>query len=420
MGDIMSGKIIYVCTVGTGTAGKFSNVAAGIISAVKERKPSFCCLLPSQHENSIAVAEIVKEGIAAICESEVHPLSDFDDLLLCRKEIRNCLKTIINEKNGEIFLNPTSGTKQMTTAAVFAAIDEKIENIEYITGERADGVVKTGTEKITKISCRDVYARISFDNAAHLLKSGAYQGAEKILEKYSDFFPVTYSLAKILGFWDRFGYENALREASRNAKEDFSAIRKVLDKLKNSDKVSLERAADMMNFSRRSLDYGNVEEALAVMYRVVELLAKLKLSKYGINENSTVKDITIQFDISLELQDKLARQIEKNKDKILLLGMAQAFEILECHHNDRFSFLENVFYNNKLRIGNKGIWDIVQLRQKTRYGHGNKFISADKVEQLYKAVFESVLKEWPDFTVLCDRFKFPRLDDFIKKESNNA
>jgi tetratricopeptide (TPR) repeat protein len=407
-------KKIYVCTIGTGTAGKHSNLASGISSSIKSRKPDISILASSFSEDSAAMAELVKSELDGFgIKSEAHKIfSNHDDLNQCRKEARALIKECGARFSGhEIVVNPTSGTKQMTTAAVLAAIDEKIKNIEYISDERCDGVVKTGTEKIFAISCMTIYAKINFDNAALLMKSGAYAGAETVLKPYSDIYPINFSLAKALGFWNRFGYEKALNEASGKGKEIFSDIRKILDILKNSKKVSIERAADMMNFSRRSLDRGNIEEALACLYRVIELLAKLKLSELGINEKSSLEDITEQFDIPREMQDVLSRQIKKNN--ALFLGMAQAFEILESHHENIFTLLNNVFKDRE-------IWDIVQMRQKTRYGHGNKFIPADKVEKLYKTVFDSALEQWQDFGKLYDKFKFPNIDDFINEEMDNA
>jgi hypothetical protein len=34
------------------------------------------------------------------------------------------------------------------------------------------------------------------------------------------------------------------------------------------------------------------------------------------------------------------------------------------------------------------------------------------VEKLYKTVFDSAAVEWPELSGLCEKFKFPNIDDF--------
>ena len=91
--------IVYVCTVGTGTAGETSNVSEGIAAAIKFRNPEHCRLLPSASEESVAVAQIIQENVArtgiSIAETDIIPLTSHDDILRCR-HIRACQESQAN------------------------------------------------------------------------------------------------------------------------------------------------------------------------------------------------------------------------------------------------------------------------------------------------------------------------------------
>lgn len=401
-------KIIYVCTVGTGTAGKASDVSQGIIAAVKLKKPVLCVLIPSAEPRSTAVAEIVCEGIQETCPSEIHRVSDHDEMLKCRTEMRAIFNSLAARNAGALVINPTSGTKQMTAAAILAAIDMEIGEIEFITGERQDGVVKTGSERIRHFSGREILAGYTLRDALLLMKSGAYDGAVKILEKYSDIFPTSWSMVNVLYNWDRFGYERALGAAKG---EQFAGMRKVLSRLISSSKISDIRAADILNYAKRCLENGQIEEALSVLYRVIELFAKLKLEEFCVGENATIEDIKDSFNIGSRLEESLMKQYQKRRS--LDLGLAQAFEIINCHHEARFSFINNIF-------NNKEMWETVQMRQETRYGHGARcIVREEKVKELYDAVYASAIAEWPKFKGLFDESKFPDIESIIKEELNN-
>lgn len=151
------GTSIYICTVGTGTTGKHSNLPQGLINAIGKRAPAQAILMPSSSSDSITTAELVVEelehrGIPALVGAS---FSDFDDLVGCRREMADLLRTQRKENpEAHIILNATSGTKQMTTAAVLAGIQCDADDLEFIAGQRADGVVKTGTERLIQISGR--------------------------------------------------------------------------------------------------------------------------------------------------------------------------------------------------------------------------------------------------------------------------
>ncbi len=57
---------LFIFTVGTGTAGKHSNVASGLANTIRQVRPRKFWLVPSASENSTPVADLVREDVAAL------------------------------------------------------------------------------------------------------------------------------------------------------------------------------------------------------------------------------------------------------------------------------------------------------------------------------------------------------------------
>jgi len=404
-------SIHIVCTVGTGTAGTDSFVAHGILFGIRHASPGHVWLCPSLAADSIELAEYVaSEVLDSHPNADIHilRLTDHDDLGRCRRELRDILHRIAMEFPGHrIVLNPTSGTKQMTTAAVLAAVDEGIERIEYVTGARRNGVVKTGAEQVTSVDGRGMQARQTARNALVLIQSGAYRGAESLIEPYADLFPSHLALARVFGFWHRFAYRKALRAVPSG--DAFATLRRPLNTLANAPLVSLERAADMAAFTDRTLDFGEPEEALAVLYRLAELLAKVRLLQLGIDPlTPRLPEIEEKLSPPKPLHDKLVAILRHNSD--LQLGLALSLELLEPTHSPLYTRL----------FADRFTWELLQERQNTRYGHGVDFVDAARVRELRRRVLDAATAQWPAFPSLVGAYRFPEVTTLIEEESTHA
>jgi hypothetical protein len=191
----MTMTTLLILTVGTGTAGKYSDVAAGLARTIDLTAPRRFWLVPSRSEKSLPVADLIRESVRnpdAFCPwSDVQAyraIEDPDDIHQCRCVLRE----VIQKANGELraderlVVNPTSGTKQMSAGATLAALDEEIGEIMFTVGERADGVVKTGTERMATLSTRQFLLERDLGLAGELFVAGAFYAAAKILKRYSE------------------------------------------------------------------------------------------------------------------------------------------------------------------------------------------------------------------------------------------
>ena len=392
---------IYVCTVGTGTAGKHSNVAEGIMAAVRLASPDLLVLIPSSSENSIAVAELVAEGSPGI-QNEIHTLSDADNLEQSRKEISEILRRF--KKQGEVVLNPTSGTKQMTTSAVLAALDVEIELIEYITGPRQDGVIITGKEEIQKLYARKFIAEKYFNQSLTLLKSDACKAAAMVIEPYKDLYSELYNAAMMFYHWRRFNYSEALTYASVSDGGQWQKVRSVLTELRNSDTLSLNRIADIANYVWIRIEIGDNEEALAVIYRLVEMAAKFRLKEMHIDTENLDDFAAITGHPDLSLSTSVRSQLDSmGKHGNYHLGLRLSLEILD---STDFPFC-------RMFMKNKHVWSILQHRNRTRYGHGTAFIDGKSVLKLYDTFQSATIEEWAEYRSLKDKYAYPQIEKLL-------
>jgi len=72
----------------------------------------------------------------------------------------------------------------MSVPATLAALDEEIGEIVFTVGERHDGVVKTGTERLVTFSTEQFFRERTLREAERLFKAGAYHGAALLLKEY--------------------------------------------------------------------------------------------------------------------------------------------------------------------------------------------------------------------------------------------
>ena len=156
----MTMPFLLILTVGTGTSGQHSNLAQGLVNTLCQRRPRLFWLVPSASPDSITLAKLVQGAAPAGCvfqpwstSQPFHQITQHDDLFVCPTALREVIQRARQQliQGEELIVNPTSGTKQMSVAATLAALDEGIGEIVFTVGERADGVVKTGTERMAAV-----------------------------------------------------------------------------------------------------------------------------------------------------------------------------------------------------------------------------------------------------------------------------
>ncbi|RJQ72324.1 MAG: hypothetical protein C4519_18740 [Desulfobacteraceae bacterium] len=277
-------KNLLILTVGTGTAGKYSNLAEGLRRTVELLHPRRFWLVPSLSEDSQIMADLVSEGFknfAALSpEARYRAIADPDNLEVCRETLRAAIAAARKElrPSERLLINPTSGTKQMTAAATLAALDENIGDIVFTVGERADGVVKTGTERIMPFDASAYFRERDFKTASELFASGGFYAAARILEPHKTVLLHAQATALMCHHWQRFDYEKAAGHASRfdeQLRRAFAARARAVKEGKPDAGV----LADILSWAKFAFDRQDYDESVRLSYKAIEYAAKCRLAE---------------------------------------------------------------------------------------------------------------------------------------------
>jgi hypothetical protein len=274
-------------TVGTGTAGRYSSLADGLVAAVRQADPVRVSLAPSSSPDSRAIAELVRDAFPdrfdpASPHEPFWVLQKPDDILQCRADLRGALHALRGRlpPDGKLLVNPTSGTKQMSAAAVLAALDEEIGEITFTVGERADGVVKTGTERPASFSTAGFFTERDRSTARALCQAGAFRAAERLLARATD--PASQALlarARCARDWHRHDYAAAARAAAFSPA--LAAHLRRLQGAANQDPHAPILLADLLAGAEDLLQrWEEPEEALTRLYKTLEFAATARLAAH--------------------------------------------------------------------------------------------------------------------------------------------
>lgn len=365
---------LLILTVGTGTKGDHSNLAQGLVNTLHQLRPRKFWLVPSASPDSIALAEIVRDGAPAgsVFQSWI-PTQPFlqiehhDDLFVCRTALREVIHTAREQlrQDERLIVNPTSGTKQMSVAATLAALDEGIGEIVFTVGERADGVVKTGTERMAPFSTRQFFLERDLRLAGEMFDAGAFYAASKILKPYKESEAIRARETTLcLHEWQRMNYAKAAGHAAKFSED----LRVHLKNLTAADEFSVTVLGDLLAGADELLRWGDCEEALARYYRGAEQAAKVRLADaHAIRPPYNLDSLLNLLPASCPLAKEVRSRARNGR---VLLGNDLAWRILE---EARDPLADAYFVDGQLQRS-------LQRRNESMYGHGHEPVNSAAVQ----------------------------------------
>ncbi|MBL9176721.1 MAG: hypothetical protein JNM65_01585 [Verrucomicrobiaceae bacterium] len=352
-------KPILILTVGTGTAGRHSNLAAGLRRTLELLAPEKFWLVPSTDEVSQLTADLVREGVQGFQpwseDTAYRAIARPDSLEECRSAVREVIQTVRKSipRGGRLIVNPTSGTKQMSVGAALAALDEGVGELVFTVGERADGVVKTGTETLETFDASSYFAERDLATAGSLAKAGALAAAAAILRRHDSLLPQTET-AQCLHEWERQNYTEARRIAAQSQAAALFPARAPLESLAKAAKAAEPRKeiiADMLHTADMLHRRRDFESALVLACRALEMGLRLALfEKTGLHEPYNLSKLCA-LPISQGIKDR-CRQIS-NDGQLTILNLQTVAKILtELDHDLGGAFLNDRELQGLIRVRN--------------------------------------------------------------------
>jgi CRISPR-associated protein (TIGR02710 family) len=418
---LMKKKIRLFLTVGTGVGSdkkRIDSLAHGLLSSINHNNPDYLIFFGSKEsEKTVESLKTQYENKHKIeLENyEFVTLEDIDNFNSCFRQMQN---EILKYRDDEIRIDYTSGTKTMTVTAAICSILYRKE-LNLVSGERDKGIVIQGTERIETQSIYRVYDEITLDKVKEFFNHNRFLSAKEFLKDIkvlnSNEIPL---MIDTYNFWDKFNHQKAFDSFSfyKQVMNDFPEMRKELQNnqqflniinTKNHEQRCYYVLADLLNNAERRFEEGKYDDAIARLYRSLELIVQIRL-KIKYKQKTSSIDIgrlnkTIKDESYLNyLQQK--RQFDKIK-----LGLTESFKLLlKLNEDDELA--------SKFKSYGKSIDTILSYRNMSILAHGLEPKTRDEYLEFKEKVFPlaKILKD--DIYDLMDLAKFPKF--YILKNEN--
>ena len=354
---------LLILTVGAGAAGQHSDLHTGLTATIRAIRPRRYWLAPSADRNSIAMAEMMRDtcpdGFTPRNETtSFYAIPKHDDIFDCRAVMRQAIAAAKPHlRTGEkLLVNPTSGTKQMSAGATLAAMDEEIGDLVFTVGERADGVVKTGTERLASFATRDFFMDRDLRSADILFRNGAYRAAAQLLDRYADSPAVGKARARALCMfeWQRLNYAPAATQAAlfdQRAGEYLRGLaRDVAD-----NRPSLPVLRDLLRGADALRRWDDCDEAVTRYYKALEYATRLRLAQ----ALQTTPPFKIRDLQKLPLPARLLGELHARNDGMTAPGLAWMLQALAHLGNPLADACQaDKALLSKLRVRNERVHEI--------------------------------------------------------------
>lgn len=423
------------------------------IKRINSLEPDYVYFIHSKKSKENALFIIEETAIENYGFKKLDDHESVDDAFVKSLE---CIREL-KEKDYEVIGDFTVGTKPMVAGLVMACIEEKCE-YKYL-GESSDdaresgmGPVRSGFEKTKdQENPYENYAinefksgKEFFDKYQFLAARENFKQAEEKL-KYCELKKISKIYIKIVDFyehWDKFNDEIRVKNEHNHlvkVKLNKFLETEILEKIEKDDdlhryfneeipnfyrqlkknKLFLDKKIsptneiykninyylpDLLNNAERRIEEGKYDDAVARLYRALELVGQLRLYRYkfidrkSLNENKSfyvMKDAVEKRATSSEMAEIKGRNLGKwkYKDRVLNLDLGSSYRLLRImsySRTDDFSESTQDLVKNYYRVHNH-----FQKRNTSILAHGLRPLNKKDAIKLFDLIIKhsSLLSE---------------------------
>jgi len=400
-----------IITVGTGIGADkneaVKSLAQGIVKSIKSNNPDYIAFFVTEESKRETVPEIEKE-LPDLPEREEVLIKDMNDVNGIYEEVSKKLREL-KEKGYDLVVDFTSGTKAMSAGAVLAATSENA-TISYVAGKRVGGKVVRGEEQVLSYSPVKGMVDSEIKILRELFNTYQYESCMEVIKRIEEMTSdpeITERLKRyrqlVEGYslWDRFDHKKALEilRAFDHSIVNIERNKKILLKMERENYENYDLLiVDILNNARRRMEEGKYDDAMARLYRTVELIAQYRLKmKYEIDTS----DVDTWHLKTLGMERKVLEKYEELRDEKgkIKLGLKKDFELLQDLGDEvGKKFLED-----------KKMQDLLSRRNNSILAHGLVPVKQEDAERMFESVREYVELVVEDAEGLMRESEFPRL-----------
>lgn len=410
-------KTALLMTVGTGVGDDMikarENLAQGMLFSIDERNADLVVFFGSEN-SKLTIDSLSRQYLEKYNEDfdfyefiQIDNIDGYEDYF-------QGFKSKINELEEEykIIIDYTSGTKTMTMSAALASMLFR-KKLVVVGGERDKGTVIPGTEKIVYQNLFPIYDSITIDKIKELFNANRFESALSLLDEIVDSRinkEIYHKLITSYSYFDNVNYKCALETFDLKAFQDqwpelsghFLKNIQALNRLNNEKDGHRQyyNLASLLNNARRRYEEHRYDDAIARLYRSLELIGQSKLGEYGL----ITSDIDIEIVKGLIDDEDYINYLEstRNSKGFIKIGLIQDYELLSRIKDEDLG----KFYNE-----NKGrILDCVNFRNNSILAHGMESKSEEEYEKFKDLVLDAASVVTNQMRKFTEETMFPEFD----------
>jgi CRISPR-associated protein (TIGR02710 family) len=328
----------------------------------------------------------------------------------------------------EIVVDITSGTKVMSATIAALAVLHGLYAVTYVGGKRDEkGIVIKGTEKPDSVKpvrillghdlnrIKDFFAIFQFDASKkvidRLLEESYWLGEDQ--NEKQRMLDIKQIIEAFIS-WERFDHKDALSHFEQVKLQNVSKQQSYLDKLTTErNRVSARCSStnptlqgqvpttylitDIFQNARRMSQEGNFDDAVARLYRCLEmvvqyiLLDQYRLVSSDIDLEKLKNIININNNNDERTRDTLFQKLanKKNGRQKVEAGLVEGFEILSALNREHLVAKEYLTKTESLKQS-------LAFRNRSILAHGVVPVDKDKYEEMDEIVINFVQRLIPD------------------------
>jgi hypothetical protein len=399
-------KKALLITIGTGVGinrhDVLQSLSDGITYCLKHQNPTKTIFILTAESEKDTLPLILEKTSLSPNDFKTKCLKSMDDIEVIYDECVELIKELLSDGFDEkdIVVDFTSGTKAMSAGLAIAAATMDIENFSYISGIRVGGKVAKGTERIIPIRANKIlvdsklkvvhnlFNNYQFDACLNILQDLRNKfGAPELQEKFKDYEKVCYAFSK----WDKFDHIEAKKKLVVTCKLDINLDNNIefLNELVSSeDKIYY--IVDLLANAERRGEEGKYDDAVARLYRIMELIAQYRLqSNFGVETSN----------VDLKKTPSISREWlleSKNFDGMIQIGLQNDYRLLKDFSDELgIKFFDNEQLKSYLGTRNSSI-----------LAHGMTPVKESHYNKLFEIVFEFALIDIQNILELKEKAKF--------------
>jgi CRISPR-associated protein (TIGR02710 family) len=380
----MERRRALIISIGTGTrrtAEAVESLASGITYSIEANNPDKLFLIASKQSEDTTVSHIIDR---INIDYEIILVSDADDIQGIYQTLYPLFKQV-REEFSYLTVDYTSGTKAMTSALAILGTAFEAESLSYVAGKREGGIVIKGTERLHTV--RPYFATLEgkikdavkffnecrFDTSLAMINQISQTTQDPtILNQLSDLKSASLAYSA----WDRFEHQQAFHFLEKVKLPSLNHNKAFLGKLlhyqqtKTSDTEPFLIADLLNNAQRRGGIESKYDDAVARLYRTIELIAQYELKRCGIPDSGNV--------LPTEIPSELASKWKITSKEKIKIGLEKDYELLAAKGR---GIGVKFVADNKLR-------DLLSRRNFSILAHGLQPVGREVYQELWSKVLD--------------------------------